>query len=193
MSLTRSMLKGMGLTDEQVSAIIDEHVAVVDGLKADRDSYKEKAQKVDKLEKELADAKSGDEDWKAKYEAEHDAFDKFKKDVEGKENTAKLKSAYEKLLKDAKVGESHIASILKVTDFSGMKLDKEGKLVDEDKISDSIKNDWSGFITSTGEKGASVETPPKGNGSGKTKEEIMKIKDTSERQKAIAENIDLFV
>ena len=33
MSLSRSMLKGMGLTDEQVDAIIEEHASAKDNLK----------------------------------------------------------------------------------------------------------------------------------------------------------------
>ena len=32
MALTRAMLKGMGLTEEQVSAIIEEHTNVTSGL-----------------------------------------------------------------------------------------------------------------------------------------------------------------
>ena len=40
MALSRAMLKGMNLTDEQVSAIIEEHTATVDGLKKQRDEYK---------------------------------------------------------------------------------------------------------------------------------------------------------
>ena len=34
MALTRKLLKGMGLTDEQVDTIIEAHTDTVDGLKA---------------------------------------------------------------------------------------------------------------------------------------------------------------
>ena len=37
MALTRSFLKGMSLTDEQVSAIIDAHAESIDALKQHRD------------------------------------------------------------------------------------------------------------------------------------------------------------
>lgn len=33
MAFTRTKLKGYGLTDEQVSAVMDDHVEVVDALK----------------------------------------------------------------------------------------------------------------------------------------------------------------
>ena len=42
------------------------------------------------------------------------------------------------------------------------------------------------------EKGAKVDNPPKTGKATKTKEEIMAIKDTAERQAAIAENHEAF-
>lgn len=39
MALTRKLLKGMGLTDEQVDTIIEAHTDTVDGLKADIGKY----------------------------------------------------------------------------------------------------------------------------------------------------------
>ena len=78
-----------------------------------------------------------------------------------------VKSAYKSLLTEAKVGEKHIDSILRVTDFSAMKLDKDGKLNDSDKLTETIKKDWSGFITTQETKGSEPETPPNSNsGSG---------------------------
>lgn len=46
MALTRAFLKSMTLTDEQVSAIIEEHSATVTGLKNEISKYKEDAEKV---------------------------------------------------------------------------------------------------------------------------------------------------
>ena len=60
MSFTRNFLKTMSLTDEQVQAIMEEHLSVTDSLKAQRDkfeqdakSYKEQADKVPELEKQI--------------------------------------------------------------------------------------------------------------------------------------------
>ena len=53
MALTRAFLKSMTLTDEQISAIIEEHSATVTGLKSEISKYKEDAEKVLDLQKKL--------------------------------------------------------------------------------------------------------------------------------------------
>ena len=193
MALTRAMLKGMQLTEEQVSAIIEEHSNTVQGLKDEIKKYKADAEKLPEVQKELDKLKEGDgNDWEKKYNDEHKAFEDYKKEVAGKEETAKVRGAYRKLLVENGVGEKHIDAVLRVTDFSNVKIDKEGKLENADKLAESIRSEWAGFITTTGTKGAPVDNPPGGSKATMTKDDIMKIKDTSERQKAIAENIDLF-
>lgn len=193
MALTRAMLKGMQLTEEQVSAIIEEHSNTVQGLKDEIKKYKADAEKLPEVQKELDKLKEGDgNNWEKKYNDEHKAFEDYKKEVAGKEETAKVRSEYRKLLVENGVGEKHIDAVLRVTDFSNVKIGKEGKLENADKLAESIKSEWAGFITTTGTKGAPVDNPPGGSKATMTKDDIMKIKDTSERQKAIAENIDLF-
>ena len=169
MALTRSMLKGMGLTDEQVGAIIEEHTNVTDSLKQQRDQYKEEADKLPKLEKELDDLKkdvdSKDfDEWKKKYEQEHADFEKYKADVLEQENTNKVKLAYRKLLAECKVGEKHIDSIMRVTDFKEMKLAEDGSLDDAEGLKKQITADYDGFIPSQETQGADVETPPASGG-----------------------------
>lgn len=163
MALTRAMLKGMGLTEEQVSAIIEEHTNVTSALKEQIKEYKEDAEKLPNVQKELNKLKedTSASDWEKKYNEEHKAFEDFKKEVSAKETTNKIKSAYKKLLSECKVGDKHIDSIVRVTDFSKMELDGEGKLKNVDALKESINSDWSGFITSTGTKGADVDNPPK--------------------------------
>lgn len=171
MALTRSMLKGMGLTDEQVGAIIEEHTNVTDALKEQRDNYKKEADKLPGVEKELADLKKSVENsgsdatkWEQKYNKEHESFEKYKADIAEKETSAKIKAAYKNLLSECKVGDKHIDSILRVTDFSDMKLGEDGKLEDADNLKEKINSDWSGFISSAGTKGADVDNPPGGAG-----------------------------
>ena len=82
---------------------------------------------------------------------------------------------------------------MRATSFDGLKLDKDGKLENVDKLKADIEKDWADFKVTTTTKGAQVENPPANNGKAKrSKEEIMAIKNTSERQQAIAENLDLF-
>ena len=200
MAVTRSFLKGMGLTDEQVGAIIEEHTNTVNGLKEARDTYKADAEKLTAVQKQLDDLKanSGD-DWKEKYNTLKKTFDDFKTEAASQAKAEKVKAAYAQLLKDANVDSKRIDAILKITDMSGMSLDESGKLVDADKLSESIKSEWGAFIQTTGVKGSSVETPPE-NHSGTTvtradvyaKDEHGKYKlSTAERQKMLTEHPEI--
>jgi len=177
--------------EEKVAEIMKEHVAVTDGLKEERDGYKTQAGKTAELQKQLEDLQSGD-DWKAKFDKEHEAFENFKKQTQQDAENAKVRSAYRKLLADEGISEKRLDSILKVTDFSKMKLDKDGNLDKADELRKSINEEWSEFKTTITEKGANVEKPPQTGKPMKTREEILAIKDTTERQKAIAENLNLF-
>ena len=191
MSLTRKMLKGMGLTEEQVDSIIEEHTSVTDALKEKANQYEADAKRLAVVEKELNDLKAGGDDWEEKYNAEHKAFEDYKKDIEGKAELDKVKTAYKALLKAQNVSEKRIDTIIKLTDFADLRLTKEGKIANEDKVIEKIKEDWSDLISTESEHGTNVETPPSGSKS-MTREEIMKIKDTSKRQEAIANNLELF-
>ena len=191
MAFTRSFLKSTGLTDEQITAVIEEHTAVTDALKADRDKYKGEAEKAADLQKQLDGIKGG-EDYKKKFEEEHEAFESFKKQAAQDAEAAKVRAAYRKLLTDEGISEKRLDAILKVTDISKLKLDKEGNLEGMDDLKKAINDEWGEFKTTVTTQGAKVENPPH-TGNGKmTKEEILAIKDTSERQKAIAENLNLF-
>ena len=94
MALTRKLLKGMGLTDEQVDTIIEAHTDTVDGLKADVTRYKADAEKLPGVQKQLDDLKAaGDGGYKEKYEKEHSAFEAFKTDITAKESKAAKEKA----------------------------------------------------------------------------------------------------
>lgn len=165
MALTRAMLKGMGLTEEQVSAIIEEHTNVTSSLKDQIKQYKEDAEKLPEVQKELDDIKkdTSASDWEKKYNDEHSAFEKYKTDIADKEKSEKIKSAYRKLLSECKVGDKHLDSILRVTDFSEMKLGEDGLFVDADKLKEKISSDWSGFISTKEMKPSdNPATPPDG-------------------------------
>ena len=193
MALTRKHLKSMGLTEEQVDAIIDLHLEVKNDLEEQIKTYKADALKLQAVQKELDDLKKGDgEDWKGKYDAEKAAHDKTKSDYAAKETAAKVKSAYRAMLKEAGVADKYLDTVIKATDMSGMKLDKDGKLEGADDLSKSAKTEWADFIQTTTTKGASVATPPGNTGGRMTKEDIAKIKDPVERRAAIASNMGEF-
>lgn len=201
MSLTRKFLKAMGIEDEKIDQIIDAHSETVSALKDEMADYKSDAEKLTSVQKELdkmkadakeAEEKNGKDPYKVKYEAIKEDFENFKKDIASKEAKANKEKLYSELLKDCGISEKRINAILKVTELDSMEIDEDGKLKDAKDLSKSIKEEWSDFITKTEPKGADVATPPKGSGKTTTKEEIMKIRDAGERQKAIAENRELF-
>lgn len=191
MAFTRSFLSATGLTEEQVKAVMEEHVSVVDALKADRDKFKADAEKAADLQKQLEDIKGG-EDWKSKYEEEHKAYEDFRQKTAQDAEAAKVRAAYRKMLIEEKIGEKWLDRVMESTDFSGIRLDKDGNLADSDKLKDALDAKWGDVKTTVTEKGANVEKPPQTGKPTMTKEQILAIKDTAERQKAIAENLNLF-
>ena len=195
MSLTRKFLKNMGIDDEKIDGIIEAHTETVDALKKQIEGFKADAEKLPEVQKELDDLKAAvkDDGYEGKYNELKGEFDTYKKGVEERETNAKKEKAYKALLKECGISEKRLDSVLKVTDLGKLKLDKEGKLEDAENLKSSVKTEWADFIVTEESKGAEVTNPPAGSGKTyKTKSEIMAIKDVVERQKAIADNINLF-
>ena len=197
MGFSRKMLKAMNIEEDKIEQIIDAHSETVDALKADRDAYKEDAAKLAAVQKELDELKAkGDDGYKAKYEAEKAAHDALKADIAAKETKKAKTDAYRELLKGANIDEKRIATILRAEapTIDKIELDADGKIKNAEQYTQSIKSDWADFIVTQSAKGTNTATPPANGGaaSTKTKEDILKIKDAGERQKAIAENPTLF-
>lgn len=199
MALTRAMLKGMDIDKENIDKIIEAHTETVDALKEERDNLKTEADKVKGLKgdieslKESMVEKSEYDSLKSKYDKLKGDFEEYKSDINAKDIKASKAEAYKSLLKEAGIAEKRIASVSKVADLSKIELDEEGKIKGADDLIKSIKEEWSDFIETSGKKGADTPKPPANNG-GKTmtKEDILAIKDTADRQKAMAENPELF-
>ena len=197
MAFTRKMLKAMGIEDEKIDQIIDAHSETVEALKAERDGFKEDAGKLAAVQKELDALKAkGDDGYKAKYEAEKAAHDALKADITDKEAKKAKTDAYRELLKGANIDEKRIATILRAEapTIDKIELDADGKIKNAEQYTQSIKADWADFVVQQSTKGTNTATPPANGGvvTTKTKEDILKIKDAGERQKAIAENPTLF-
>lgn len=198
MSLTRKFLSAFGIEEDKVDEIIKAHTETVDALKEQRDAYKADAEKLPAVQKELDDMKAaaekGDKDpYKVKYEALKEDFDKFKADQKEKETHAKKESAYRALLEEAGISEKRIGAVLKVSDVDAVEFAEDGTVKDADSLKASIKKEWEDFIVKKDTQGATTATPPAGSGKVyKSKDEIMAIKDTKERQNAIAENHEMF-
>lgn len=173
MALTRKFLSALGIEAEKIDEIITAHTDTISGIKEEMNKYKADAEKLPQVQQELDNFKNGD-DWQKKYEDEHKAFEDYKTEVDKREIVNSKKEAYKGLLLANKVDEKRIEAILKVTNFEEMKLGDDGKFENESMLSENIKSDWAGFITSTEDKGADVETPPN-DGKSMTKEAFEKL------------------
>ena len=192
MALTRKLLKGMPLNDEQMDIIIEAHTETIDALKEQVNTYKAEAEKVPGLEKKIEDMETADgEDWKAKYEKEHSDFDAFKNNIAAKETAAACESLFRAQLTELGVTGKRADQIVKATDMTAYKI-KDGAYEDAEAVKTAIREDWSEFIPTTKTEGAKVDTPPKNTGGKMTRDQIAAIKDPAERRAAIAENMETF-
>ena len=94
MALTVKMLKGLGLTDEQREAVLEEHARTVDEIKVERDRLKKDAEKLITVQKELDDLKAaGDDGWEAKAKGWEKKYTDLVADNKRKETRAAKEAA----------------------------------------------------------------------------------------------------
>ena len=193
MAFTRKMLKAMGIEDEKRDQIMEAHQGVLESIKKERDELREEAAKVPSLEKQIEDMKAAQptEDWQKKFDEVKKEFDEYKASVQEEQAKQEKARLYRSMLREAGVDERRIDSIMKVTDLSGINV-KEGAIADSEAVKEAIAKEWGDFIAHTNTQGAKVDEPPTNAGAKMTRDEIMAIKDTGARQKAIAENIEQF-
>lgn len=191
MALTRKFLKAMGIEDEKIDQIIEEHVAVTDALKKERDDALADAKTLPGIKKELEDLKAaGDGGYKEKYEQAQNTIEEYRK----KEERSAKERAYRNILKEAGVREKYMETIIRadrsVIDSVIM---ADGKPDKQDELMESVKKNWADFIGTPGSATDVPENPPENNGgTSVTKDSIMAIKDPSARRMAIAQNLNLF-
>lgn len=165
----------------------------------EKERYSKKLEEIEalKTEKRTAeDSATTAEKWKTKYQALKDDFESYKGEQTKKETRTAKEKAYRELLKQAGVSEKRLDAVLRVSDVDGVELDEKGAIKDADKLTESIKSEWSDFIQTTTTQGANTATPPaNGGSSAMTKADIYKKDDhgrylmsAAERQKALMEN-----
>lgn len=201
MAFTRRFLSALGIEAEKIDEIINAHIEVVDGLKEERDNFKKDAEKLADVEKELTKAKEklakngeGETVAKEDYDKLKKEYDDYKADITAKNTRTEKENAFRELLKSVGVSEKRFNAIIKVSDIDGLELDKDGKIKDAEKHTENVKSEWADFIETTTTKGANTANPPanNGKGTGKTKEEILAIKDGAVRRQEMLNNPHLF-
>lgn len=201
MAFTRKFLSALGIEADKVDEIMTAHAEVVDGLKNDRDSYRAKAEKADALEKENAELKKAAEDikadgYEAKYKDIKKQFDDYKADIAAKDTDAKKDTALAAYLdgKNIKGNNAKLALRALAAEKAAIELDEKGGIKDTSALDKLIGGEFAGLVERPFAQGVNIAHPPANNG-GKTtmtKADIMGIKDAAARQKAIAENQELF-
>ena len=180
--------------DAAAEDICARHSADLDSIKEERDTLKKDAETLADVKKELEalKAKPGD-DYKAKWEKEKQDFADYKAGVEKEKALEAKRAVLREIAKDAGLSEAGIAKAVKYHDFDKLELDENGAAKEKAAILKGLKEEWPEYITTTETKGANTPTPPATAGKNRpTAEEILAIKDTKERQTAIAQNLDLF-
>lgn len=190
MAFTREFIRkaakdsGVEIPKEFEDALVSEHLSA-------RDAYAD-GQVKDALEKNKpADApkvKDTEEYKKLKQE-----FDDYKAEVSGRE----AKAAKERAARAFFEGKGITGKSLDIAirgcgaEIDALELE-DGKIKDDSALDALVKDTYSGLVSTTVTRGAQTANPPASNGAAKTKEQIMGIKDTAERQREIAQNLDLF-
>ena len=170
--------------DDKAKAILDALHEETDALRDELDT--EKNARV-AAEKERDAANSG------KQTAEQ-ALTDYKTQQTKMDAHAAKEAKFREQLKAAGVLEKYFDRIVRLSgeDIDKMELDSKGNVKNADKLAESLKTDWSDYVGSTTTKGAQVDNPPANTGSKMTKEQIINIKDATERQAAIAANPEAF-
>lgn len=202
MALTVKMLKGLGLTDEQREAILEEHANTVNEIKAERDRLKADAEKLPETQRQLEELRAaGDGGFQEKYETLKQEFENYKAEIGTKEQkAAKEKAARAYYESKGITGKSlEIAVRGSAQEIEGLELGEDGKIKDTSALDELVNGTFSGLVSTTTKQGAETATPPTNTGGGMTKADIYRKDDkgryvlsTEERQRAIAENHENF-
>lgn len=196
MALTRKLLKGMGLTDEQVETIIEAHTDTVNGLKDDINRYKADAEKLTGVQKDLDDLKAkGDDGWKDKHDKLRKEFDDYKDEQTAKETRAAKEKAVRAYYASENITGTSLDIAMKASndEINGVELDEKGAIKDVTALKTLVGGTLSGLVSTTKITGVNTPNPPANtSGTYKNKAEIMAITDRAERRKAMAENPTLF-
>lgn len=195
---TRGFLREVLNADDAEDKIIDRYLEVTSGFKDTIAKQKDELESLRSVKKELDDLKENkgidEAEYREKYEAEHKAFEEFKAEVDRKETQKAKEQAYGELLEQLPLNKAIIPVALKSAKWDEIELDKDGHIRNVKELGEKIMNELDAFREKNTSRGAETPTPPINNGGNDmTIEKIDAIKDTSARQRAIAENIGLYL
>lgn len=198
MALTRKFLAALGIEADKVDEIINAHSETVDGLKEQLRTTKEEVEKLKDVQKELDDLKADVKNnykSKADYDKLEKAFGDYKSEVTGKEAAAAKEKAVRAYYESRGIKGANLEIAIKGSkdEIAAIQLDGD-KIKDPKVLDELIKGTYAGLVSTQSARGAGTNNPPGNNGGSNsmTKEQILQIRDSRERQQAIAEHMDLF-
>lgn len=205
MSFKRKDIEALGIEPDKVQILVDWHTETVRALQSQISGLEEKGDKLAEVQAELEQVKNDlkaandkitaaeKDDYKGKYEALNAEMALMKDEAAAKATTDIKRAALQEQLKTAGYTETATSLILRNGFANDVELDEAGKAKNLDDVIKAIQadKDFSGFTPKVEETTVKLETPPANTGGGKAMswEEIDKIKDVGERQKAMAENM----
>lgn len=183
---------GDNCTEDMENQLVALHLGVVDPMKDDIAKYKADADKLESVQKELDDLKAATKDG-GDYAKLKKEFDDYKAATEAEKTATAKKAALTRVAKDAGLSEAGIAKVVKYSDYSAIELNDDGEVKEPAALIKSLRDEWPEHVVKARTDGANTAHPPANTGGGKmTKDEIMNIQDVETRQRAIAENHELF-
>jgi hypothetical protein len=170
-------------SNEELTESVKTLKADLEKAERERDDFKAKAPKegVETVSKEDYD--------KLKKE-----YDDYKADIGSKETLRAKQTAYRELAKASGLSEKGVEKAVKYANYEDVDLDNDGKIKNAETHTENIKSEWSDYIETTTTRGANTANPPanSGKGTGKTKDEILAIKDGAVRRQEMLNNPHLF-
>lgn len=162
MALSRKLLKGMGLTEEQVDTIIEAHADTVDRLRGEAETYKADAAKLPGVQKELDDLRAaGDDGYKEKYEREHSAFEAYKTDITAKETKAAKEKAVREYFASKNIAGANLDLAMRGCGEELAAIELEGgRIKDTSGLDALLSGAYQGLVAQVTVEGANPANPP---------------------------------
>lgn len=205
-----AILSNHGMPLENCASAAEElcgrHKADIDSIKEERDSLKAENANIAALKEQLEESqkkleeaenkiKTAEKDnYKGKWESVTQELEQLKADTAAKETATAKQTALKSKLKEAGYSDRATSLIIRNGFADSVEFDENNKAKNLDEIIKTIQsdNDFSGFTPEIKETKHTPANPPANTGGKKSMswDDIDKIKDTGERQKAIAANMD---
>lgn len=183
---------GEAHTDEIENELVALHLGVVDPLKDELEKNKADADEITELRKKLEEKNK--DDYKAKYEAEHNEFEKYKSSVESEKTKAAKEAAARSYFESKGISGANLDIALRGAreEVGAIELDGD-KIKDTKSLDELVGGTFKGLVSVTQAQGANVPKPANNTGGKITKDDIYRkddkgryIMDAGQRQEALS-------